>query len=258
LVQITQKINATTWVVNRGVHGANLNYVSPTSHNAGTALVPLNAGANNIQPCTGHGGPTLQIWPPDTCIDDQATRTSQVSQYSLLSDESVPGSNSRTLTYGLVGYRNMFYFANAKALPDGSWVCFLVTQPDGNSAQVWMAKMPPLPAPDGIDRTNFIQVPVSIGSFPGAVSASVRYGYEEDGAVTNFYCRQRRQTCAVPATLGSSVNVPGIPQRVLYYCVQYLDGSNNVIGQSKVAAVVVDQAQPTAPSPPRNAPKQTR
>jgi hypothetical protein len=210
--------------------------------------VYFNANSSDIQSCQGNGGATLNISPPDICIFDQASRTSQVAQFSMLSREGVGGSNSRGLTYGLVGYRNMQYFASAKALPDGSWTLFPVDQPDG-TMEVWMAKIPPLPTPDGIDRTNFINVPVNPGTFPGAASASVQYGYEENGPVASFYCRQRQETCAIPATLGTSLNIPGIPQRVLYHRIQYFDSSNNLIGQSKIAAVVVDQASSTPALP---------
>ena len=59
-----------------------------------------------------------------------------------------------------------------------------------------MAKLPPIPAEDGYDRTTFVPVPVSVGSVPaGTAVAQVEYGYHDFGTPAQFYCTVRQESC---------------------------------------------------------------
>jgi hypothetical protein len=93
------------------------------------------------------------------------------------------------------------------------------------------------------DRTNYekVRVAVSSGANGQATHARIKYGYEENGAVNLFYCAQRQETCySAPLSLNSVQSLRiGIPQRVLFYQLEYLDGNEHVVGSGPLTAVPV-------------------
>jgi len=100
-------------------------------------------------------------------------------------------------------------------------------------------KVPPYPAVDAVDRTNFENVPAPVTRAGTAVSVRISYGYEENGPRTNFYCTQRPEVCTLTGTINSTIMIPAIPQRVLFYRADYLDASNAVVGSDALVAVPV-------------------
>ena len=115
-----------------------------------------------------------------------------------------------------------------------------------------MARIPPPPPDDGIDRTNYENVSVTIGKGSGGAShARVKYGYVENeptrGTTSppaiHFYCTQYQGTCyntGQNLALNSVQTLQiGVPQRVLFYQVEYLNGSNLVVATDPMHVVAI-------------------
>jgi hypothetical protein len=195
----------------------------------------------------------------DICIQNYPTYGEAVDQFGFApanlessgSGGSLPlygAGNSRAIVSGamLGPYRELDGFSNAHALPDGSWAIFgtQIATPVSTGSDLLLVKLPPTPSDDGIDRTNFENVTVNIGNPGGsATHARIKYGYEENGPESSFFCAQRPETCYstnqnLALNSGQILQV-GIPQRVLFYQVEYLDSSNNVVATDPVSAVAI-------------------
>jgi hypothetical protein len=110
-----------------------------------------------------------------------------------------------------------------------------------------MAKVPPYPKPDGVNRSDFISLPVRLSAVPGAAAAVVDFGYAENGDPTKFFCTSRQEACVkggepgsrysfafeapapVPCASGCAINIPVIPQRAVYYRARYFDASGKLL-----------------------------
>jgi hypothetical protein len=221
------------------------------------------AGENN--PYTGH----------DFCILNPSMFGNAISQEGLVmgnqigtDPRGVPQSDSansrRLLQVMSGGWRQASEYVHT--LPDGSWFMFesCVADPhinvdgsfDGGSVsdiygcQEWMAQIPPQPPADGIDRTNFENVAITIGAGSGgATHAQVQYGYEENEQsrsttfppTIHFYCTQYQGVCLSGGhSLSSTATLAiGVPQRILFYQVQYLNGSNQVVASDPITAAAI-------------------
>jgi hypothetical protein len=162
------------------------------------------------------------------------------------------GSYIRALTTGLTGPGRQFIFAPVGVTNSGKYVFVPGYHLDGYRTEVLLAKMPPFPASDGIDRTTFI--PAKLTLIPpagkGVANAVVEFGYAENGRPDQYFCTGRQETCVarqtnsytdysyasepysgVPCTTSCAVTVPVIPQRVAYYRVNYRDANNAVVAQ---------------------------
>jgi hypothetical protein len=206
----------------------------------------------------------------DICIDNTVAYGPGVTQSGLTGGNvtstdpvGVPiwgAAANRLLCLGCIGaWRQADQLANAHVDSSGKWIAFPFLQ-GGNGVglvydSVRMIKVPPQPASDGVDRTDFVKVVVPTVPVAGAVAAVVDFG---DDSV-NFYCTQRAETCrAVSATYssstpfkfkitdsytgvtpGTSIILPLKPLHVVYYRVVYLDGNKNVV-QTSPTQVVVD------------------
>jgi len=223
------------------------------------------AGENG--PYTGH----------DLCVINPSMYGNAISQEGLVKGNAmgfdprgVPQSdaaNSRRLVQLMAGgWRQASEYVHT--LPDGSWLMFesCVGDPhinvngsfDGGSVSdlygcgEFMAQIPPQPPADGIDRTNFETVQIAVGAGSGgATHARVKYGYEENEPargttsppLVHFYCTQYQGTCYASdqtMSLNSTQTLAiGVPQRVLFCQVEYLNGSNQVVASDPMTTVVV-------------------
>src|SRR5262249_21892864 len=131
----------------------------------GSAAGDVYVNAPNVQAlnCLGSDGPNPQNL--DICIGNLPTYAQAIPQIVMGFDSADSNKRSRVLTHGLAGIRNSFYYWTAKSLPDASWTLFsrgLVQPPFGDLLTVWMAKIPPMPAPDGVDRSTFLPLTVNL------------------------------------------------------------------------------------------------
>jgi len=126
------------------------------------------------------------------------------------------------------------------------------TTNDNYRCHAFLAHIPPQPSADGIDRTSYQNVSITIApGSAGATHARVKYGYEENEPTRgttwppaiHFYCTQYQGTCYSSNqnfSLNSQPALPiGVPQRVLFYQVEYLNASNQVVASDPVTTVAV-------------------
>ncbi|HWB82789.1 MAG TPA: hypothetical protein VG675_01530 [Bryobacteraceae bacterium] len=195
------------------------------------------------------------------CIGDKGAYTQGIEQVFDTFD-APNGAATRKLTSGFRRYRLGVYYWSARVLPDGSWMIVRPSYFDRQRSEEFLVKIPPLPSRDSIDRSNFIPMTLSLTP-PASVNvnnAVVQFGYAENGDPSDFYCTSRRETCmaasgtinqtapfsfssenpgGMPCASGCQIQIPAIPQRVLYYRVQYRDASNNVVAQSEIQVAAV-------------------
>ena len=202
--------------------------------------------------CAGSAGAAPRI--NDICINNLASWGEALVQIGLTADQTGSNPNDHFPVYGGKGaksrvlvsgtslgkYRLLDTYANAHSLPDGSWALFasqLANLDDPSGANdIYVVKIPPTPKGDRIDRSTYINVPVSTQPVAGAMSAQVRYGYEENGPRSSFYCTQRPEPCVISGSPGSTVNLPGISQRIIFYNVTYVDRSGRIVAASSTEA----------------------
>lgn len=171
------------------------------------------------------------------------------------------GTNWRRISMGFSGYGRQFEFGSFIPDPTGTWGFSEGYWLDGVRNDLLIAKLPPWPNPQDVtvNRTNFINQSVQIGAGQNLTSARVRFGYTENGNVTDFFCTARQESCVTAGTAstptspywfigenqgwqqctnGCTVSVPAIPGRVLFYAVDRQDGAGNTIpGTTQVAVV---------------------
>jgi hypothetical protein len=187
----------------------------------------------------------------------QAQKINQVSTTIRASN----GAETRPLTSAFHPYRAGPYYWNARVLPDGSWAVLRAPFFNKTRAELFLAKLPPLPAPDSIARSTFIPIAVPLTPPPGLAvdNAIVEFGYVENGQATDFFCTSRRESCVAtaaalnelapfafageapagaPCAAGCAIQIPALPQRVVYYRAKYRDASKQVLatGSVQVAA----------------------
>jgi len=146
---------------------------------------------------------------------------------------------------------NLDGFANARSTPDGSWA--FVTRPwaDGVHCDWFAVKLPPWPGQDAVNRAGFVAVPVTVNAAPGSTQVRIRFGYAENGSPTSFFCTTRQEACTTSGApfayasdtqtdagcaTGCTVNIPAIGGRVVYYEIDWLDASGNLVAASPLAA----------------------
>jgi hypothetical protein len=167
------------------------------------------------------------------------------------------GSLGRKLTMGLSRNLLLDPYWNARSLPDGSWMLFRTMWLGGLRTEAVLAKLPPFPQADVIDRSDFVPMTVSVSSssIPATNNVLVEFGYAENGGIEDYFCTSRREACAkgaqagygmigdsisgVPCTGSCSVAIPAVPGRVLYYRVVYRDSQNRTLTFSTPGVVLV-------------------
>jgi hypothetical protein len=190
------------------------------------------------------------------------------------------GKSHRSLIRGLAGaWRRWGTMTNARALPDGQWMVFPTTIFDDNTSgesTSMLARIPPMPAWDGIDRTDFVPITVTVPGRAGAKKTIVEFGYDP---ALSFRCTQRREACiadtatydlsdpykfaetddysGVDCTADCSIQIPAIADRILYYRWKYRAEDGSLI---EIGPTVATTTGPNPPAsllrlPPRRPPK---
>jgi hypothetical protein len=144
------------------------------------------------------------------------------------------GSRSRILTYFLGRHRLQNDQGNAHLLPDASFAVFYPGYGGiggtVNETPYLLAKLPPYPDPDGVNRTTFVPIQLDITApltssstrseptpartaqrTTSAVSTAViLFGYEENEPVgwtsPHFYCTSRQEACVAQSSTIDAAN----------------------------------------------------
>ncbi len=196
----------------------------------------------------------------DPCIGPSGAYTHSIVQIGF----PAPGSNdwtgslSRVLTHGLMRYRWFTPYWNVRTFDDASWLFWRADWLDGVRGEWMAAKMLPYPQPDGIQRNDFVPVPVAVTpTDPNTAAAQIEFGYAENGPFDQFFCTSRQEVCVKAAQAGNAYNyagdhpqpvpcasqctiqVPAISQRILYYRIRFFDPSGNVLSVTGPAVAVI-------------------
>lgn len=164
--------------------------------------------------------------------------------------------------------RNTNDYPTFKTLADGSYMLYAVgsaSLPEKWDApsNVVMVKLPPFTAPDAVDRTTFVRAAINITtpSSLGIATATVQFGYLENGAMTDHYCTSRQEACVVVSSTvtdatpfwfettdsasytkascaaSCTITLPVLPSHIAYWRVAFYDGSGVFVqyGNSGVA-----------------------
>jgi hypothetical protein len=217
----------------------------------------------NVPSGTGSCGTQFNV--NDLCIGNQPMHGQAVVQLGLTS--STNDRFSRVLTNGLAGYRQMGYYATAKALPDASWIMFSYLSPDQLQNEIFLLKAPPY-VRDQLDRSTFLPIPISIIPPENLrpASAAVEFGYAEFGPANSHYCTSRKEACLavaatitntepfsyagetytpMPCTRTCTIPLPLVPNHVAYYTVKFYDSNGTFIGNGQSGAVTEPASQPS-------------
>jgi hypothetical protein len=200
------------------------------------------------------------------CVFMAAPFTAQNVEWDI-SQADPQGRNYRKLGMGLAGWGRQYEFANARAVPDGSWAIMRGYWTDGKRGDLLLAKLPPWPGYDSANRATFVPLPLQLGAVPWRTDhVQVQFGY-----TPNFQCTTRQEACitvtgsapgsgpaqvnettpfyfatsdlgaysGLPCTSGCTVTIPARAQRVVYYRVTYFraDGTTILTTGTAVAAV---------------------
>jgi len=215
----------------------------------------VNAPSVTYPYCYG-AGVTGQTSPAnDICVDNMPAAGQGLVQFSTLQADP-SGQFQRILVKPMSGKLKLTSgFANARPLPDNSWILFQANYLDSARRELYMAKLPPWPAPDGVDRSTFVPLPLQLTppSGLGVTNAIVEFGYQE----FNGTCTTRKEACVAnaaavgavpfqfagenppgaPCSSACTIAIPAVSQRILYYTVKYRDASNKVLAVTPAQAL---------------------
>jgi uncharacterized membrane protein YgcG len=257
--------------------GSSDNYKYCIAKNAGECFSGSNIGDVYVNApdvttayCVDAGRSGQNGWlSQDICIGDNGTRVNTIIQQGIAVPDTV-GVTGRVLSRGFIKYRRQEEFSNVHALPNGNWFMFQVPPSadyGGESGQLFIAKIPPFPSADSVDRTNFLPISVTVPrpTVAGAVSSGVLFGYAENGSVTDFHCTSRQESCfatnkisnqysylsdaptPVSCLLGCTITVPAVPGRVVYLRSQYLNVRGNVVEQNNIQVAIAEPPYTVSP-----------
>jgi hypothetical protein len=194
------------------------------------------------------------------CLFQPAPWSGQSIQFRIdLNDFS--GLTTRKFGY-VHGHPGTAYeYSNCRPTADGQFMFCPGYWLDGVRVE-WLAYRVPQAFPtDSVNRTSFVPVTLTYQGVPFASNIRARFGYLENGGdllSCTAYAQNcsteipsasagdpysftneavTRQSCASGATC--TVTIPSLPNRVVYYVVDRLDDSGNVMATTPLAAVAV-------------------
>jgi hypothetical protein len=224
-------------------------------------------GSQPCTQCTGGEGPLPQNL--DICISDFPSWGQTLPQIYMGASTLDATQKSRNITGGLAGIKDMFFYSNAKQLPDASSTLFTVgIGAFGKTVNVWMADFPPSQNWDTVARDSFEQIPIKLTAPVGlsVTNAVVDFGYLESGPLattTNYYCTSRQEKCVAGTTVSPyafptdgtagvdsgltgtacsstcTISLPAVPGRMLYYQVRYRNSSNATVSTAAQQIIIV-------------------
>jgi len=215
----------------------------------------VNAPAVIYPYCYGAGVTGQTSAANDICFDNMPAVAQGLVQFSTL-QEDPSGEFQRILVKSMTGRLKFTSgFANARPLPDNSWILFQGNYLDSARRELYMAKLPPFPAPDGVTRSAFLPLPVKLDppAGLGVTNAVVEFGYRE----FNGNCTTRNERClanaasvgpvpfqfagekpaGAPCASSCTIAIPAVSQRILYYRAKFRNASDAVVAETPVQAV---------------------
>jgi len=189
------------------------------------------------------------------CFTTASPVGGSVVQWDITRNDPLSGVHYRRLTMGFSGPGRQYTFSNARSTPDGKWAILPGYWLDGYRMDLLLAKLPPWPADSSVSRADFIPVEVTQGAVNGIAFAQARFGYVENGAASQFYCTSRKEACVtstsstepflfdgqtpqrLTCSAGCTIRIPALPGRTLFYQVELLDGSGNIVSKQPVQAI---------------------
>jgi hypothetical protein len=203
---------------------------------------------------------TNQFTLPDPCAFQLSPYVGQLTQVRTDRQDTV-GLTARKLGYvhGMPGLQ--YQFSNCRATPDGNFAFCVADWLDGVRSE-WVAlRLSPMPKIDSLNRTSFVPVTLNYQGSPGASNIRARFGYAENGGsllrctAYQVECTTEipvaapsepygftnesvtRQNCAINGAC--TITIPAISNRMLYYVVDRLDNSGNVVASFPMQVVAV-------------------
>jgi hypothetical protein len=198
--------------------------------------------------------------PAIPCVSAFAPWLGQIPQFRVDKFES---SGLTTRKFGFAhGHVGLAYaYSNCRTTPDARFLFCPGYWIDGIRTE-WLAlHIGALPPVDSTNRTTFVPVTLSAQGVPYASNIRARFGYLDNGG-NLLHCTAyaqdcsteipsaapsdpfsftneavTRQSCASGATC--AITIPSLPNRILYYVVDRLDASGNVVGTGAMQAVAV-------------------
>lgn len=235
--------------------------------------VYVNSPTATLAYCT-YPGISIQGWGlQDICIADSAQVLNNIIQIKIEPDPLPGGLSIRNLTKSFMQYRRQDVYWNARVTPDGNAMFLKMPESSayGNlSDQVLIAKLPPLPTDDGVDRTTFLPLALDLDApaGEGITGVTVKFGYDENGDPDDYFCTSRQEACVkgnhstgdfgyetetiTPAACTNSscsITLPVVPERITYYLAEFRDAHGDVVDTQSGIAAETDYANLTAPEP---------
>ncbi|HTC33723.1 MAG TPA: hypothetical protein VK724_10145 [Bryobacteraceae bacterium] len=194
------------------------------------------------------------------CLYQPAPWSGQSIQFRIdLADFS--GFTTRKFGYVHGHPGTAYVFSNCRPTADAQFMFCPGYWLDGVRTE-WLAyKIPSAFPVDNVNRTSFVPVTVTYSGVPFASNIRARFGYLENGGDL-LHCTAYAQDCSteIPSASASdpfsftnetvtrqscangaacTITIPSLPNRVLYYVVERIDGSGNVVTTTPLQAVTV-------------------
>ena len=193
------------------------------------------------------------------CVSAFGPWVGQAIQFRV--DGSPSGAFTRKFGFAHGHLGLPYMFSNCRTTPDGGFMFCPGYWLDGVRSE-WLALRTSAFLPiDTVDRTTFVPVRLGLQGVPYASNIRARFGFAENGGDL-LQCTAYGQDCSTEIPSGSpndpfsftnetvtrqacadgancSITIPSLPNRILYYVVDRLDGSGNVIQTSPLQAVAV-------------------
>jgi hypothetical protein len=197
---------------------------------------------------------------PDPCVFQLSPYAGQVIQFRTDKTDS-NGLTTRKFGYvhGMPGLQ--YQFSNCRSTPEGEFAFCVADWLDGVRSEWVSLRVAPMPKPDSRNRTTFIPIALNYQGSPGATNIRARFGYAENGGsllrctAYQAECTTEipvsspgdpygfttetvtRQNCAINAAC--TITIPAISNRMLYYVVDRLDNSGNIVASFPKQVIAV-------------------
>lgn len=220
----------------------------------------VNAPNVNRPYCHFPGQASAMADETDICIGNNSMVYNSIVEYGISWVDNF-GTHQRAMTKGLSRNRFLAPFWHTHALPSANWMLVHTNFAQNVGDMVTLAKAPPPPPQDSVNRAAYIPLTVTVKPPPGlgTANALIEFGYAEYGAPGQFYCTSRAEACAVgpsaqagsidafnpfffelseaaaltgtPCAAGCSIAIPAASQRVVYGRIVYRNSSNQVLAR---------------------------